>query len=192
MFGQLDDRDRRRRRLGANARPVRAAQRPRRVCSTSSRPSRTSRCRSRSSSTSCLPTFGRRCTRLADEVGLDARTICASRWRRSQPPTRLRVRLGRALALDPRVLLAEHPNASLPPDDVAAFAADLSRIVAGRRIASLVLTADRTFATRGRRRGAHAPAGDRRARSAAEADGGPLGCRRRSWNGTWIAFCQVV
>jgi ABC-type sulfate/molybdate transport systems ATPase subunit len=59
---------------------------------------------------------------------------------------RLRVRLGRALALDPRVLLAEHPNASLPAQAVSAFAADLTRIVSGRQLASLVITADPVFA----------------------------------------------
>ncbi len=59
---------------------------------------------------------------------------------------RLRVRLGRALALDPRVLLAEHPNASLPNEAVTAFAADLARVVAGRGLASLVITADQAFA----------------------------------------------
>jgi predicted ABC-type transport system involved in lysophospholipase L1 biosynthesis ATPase subunit len=58
----------------------------------------------------------------------------------------LRVRLGRALALDPRVLLAEHPNASLSREDALTFAADLARVVAGRRIALLVITADETFA----------------------------------------------
>lgn len=60
--------------------------------------------------------------------------------------TALRVRLGRALALGPRVLLSEHPNALLPPADVPAFAADLARVIAGRRLPSIVLTADTTFA----------------------------------------------
>jgi hypothetical protein len=46
----------------------------------------------------------------------------------------------------PRVLLAEHPNAALPADAVAAAAADLSDIVARRSLAALILTADRTFA----------------------------------------------
>jgi ABC-type sulfate/molybdate transport systems ATPase subunit len=58
----------------------------------------------------------------------------------------MRVRLGRALALNPRVLLAEHPNAPLSAAAAASFAADLSRSVAARGIASLVLTADQTFA----------------------------------------------
>ena len=60
--------------------------------------------------------------------------------------SRLRLRLGRALALGPRVLLAEHPNAALSSEEAPAFAADLARIIDGREIAALVLTADRTFA----------------------------------------------
>lgn len=60
---------------------------------------------------------------------------------------KLRVRLGRALALDPRLLLAEHPNATLSADETAVFAADLSRILARRRLAALVITADRRFAS---------------------------------------------
>jgi len=48
------------------------------------------------------------------------------------PLARLRLRLGRALGLDPGVLLSEHPNAMLPPGDLTSFAADYSRIVAAR------------------------------------------------------------
>jgi ABC-type polar amino acid transport system ATPase subunit len=61
---------------------------------------------------------------------------------------RLRLRLGRALAPTPRILLSEHPNALLEPADVSRFAADYSRIVAARGVASVVLTADREFAAR--------------------------------------------
>jgi putative ABC transport system ATP-binding protein len=60
---------------------------------------------------------------------------------------RLRLRLGRAIAPDPRILLSEHPNALLEAADLAAFAADYSRIVAARRLASVVLTADSGFAS---------------------------------------------
>lgn len=62
-------------------------------------------------------------------------------------PTQLRVRLGRALALNPRILLLEHPNAMLSPDDTPAFAADLSRIIAARQLTSMLMTGDRTFAS---------------------------------------------
>jgi ABC-type transporter Mla maintaining outer membrane lipid asymmetry ATPase subunit MlaF len=82
---------------------------------------------------------------LGHEVGLDDENL--------QKPlntlsalNRLRVRLGRALALDPRVLLAEHPNATLSHDEAVAFAADLARVVAARHLALLVLTADQGFA----------------------------------------------
>ena len=60
---------------------------------------------------------------------------------------RLRLRLGRALGPDPRIMLSEHPNALLDADAVAAFAADYSRIVARRGVASVMLTADPAFAS---------------------------------------------
>lgn len=84
--------------------------------------------------------------RLAREVGIDERDL-ASPVGSVTAAVKLRVRFARAIALDPRVLLAEHPNASLAPDEVPAFAADFSRVVAARSLASVTLTADRTFAS---------------------------------------------
>lgn len=84
-------------------------------------------------------------TRLAAEVGLSNEELYQPVTMLS-PIARLRVRLGRALALDPRVLLAEHPNASLPKNAVSGFAADIARVTTGRRLASLVITADSAFA----------------------------------------------
>ena len=82
---------------------------------------------------------------LAEEIGIGsddlARPVAAL-----APAGRLRVRLGRALALGPGLLLAEHPNASIPADDVPVFAADFAKIAVGRGLASVTLTADRTFA----------------------------------------------
>ena len=53
---------------------------------------------------------------LATEVGIDEAS-----WHQRvgdlDPPVRMRVRLGRALALGPGVLLVEHPSASLPQHD---------------------------------------------------------------------------
>jgi ABC-type lipoprotein export system ATPase subunit len=82
---------------------------------------------------------------LAADVGIpeeELTTAVAS----SGPLQRARIRLGKALALKPRVLLAEHPNALVPPADLPTFAADIARGVASRQIALLVLTADPTFA----------------------------------------------
>jgi len=59
---------------------------------------------------------------------------------------RLRLRLGRAIAPDPRIILAEHPSAMLEPAEVGAFAADYARLVAARGLTSIVLTADSRFA----------------------------------------------
>lgn len=83
--------------------------------------------------------------RLATEIGLEASQL-SQPVARLPPPARLRIRLGRALALNPHVLLAEHPTATLSAAEALTFAADLSRIRNERRIATLVLTADRTFA----------------------------------------------
>jgi ABC-type transporter Mla maintaining outer membrane lipid asymmetry ATPase subunit MlaF len=87
----------------------------------------------------------RQVRQLADEVSLTADEL-SLRTGALRPAARLRLRLARALALGPRVLLAEHPNAALPGDEAPAFAADFARIVEARQLGSVVLTADRTFA----------------------------------------------
>ncbi len=85
-----------------------------------------------------------RVAELADEIGL------ANDLQRQAgvlpPHQRARIRLGRALALAPRVLIAEHPNATLSSEDASAFAADIARIVDARGIASVIVTADPGFA----------------------------------------------
>lgn len=82
---------------------------------------------------------------LAGEVGLAPRDLGA-RTGELMPAARLRLRLGRALALRPSVVLAEHPNATLTRSEAASFAADFARITSARGLASLILTADATFA----------------------------------------------
>ena len=81
---------------------------------------------------------------LADEIGL-APGVLDQRVRDAAPEVVQRVRLGRAVALNPRLVVAEHPSASLPRETVAAFARDLARVVAGRRAALLSISADREF-----------------------------------------------
>jgi simple sugar transport system ATP-binding protein len=92
------------------------------------------------------PDIRQRIRGLATELGLGPAELSSSTAQLS-PSVRARLRLGRALALNPRVLLAEHPNALMSVDDTPAFAADLSRIVSTRQLAALVVTADSTFAS---------------------------------------------
>jgi predicted ABC-type transport system involved in lysophospholipase L1 biosynthesis ATPase subunit len=82
---------------------------------------------------------------LAREVGL-APAALHGPVARAGDEARARVRLARALALDPKLLLAEHPSASLPRAAVKTFAADLAGIAARRRLAVLTMTADSAFA----------------------------------------------
>ena len=83
---------------------------------------------------------------LAREVGLSPAVLqvpVAS----AGDEAKVRVRLARALALGPKLLLAEHPSASLPRELVTTFAADLARIATSRRLAVLTMTADNAFAS---------------------------------------------
>jgi predicted ABC-type transport system involved in lysophospholipase L1 biosynthesis ATPase subunit len=84
-------------------------------------------------------------TALAAEIGLDPADLTRPVGALG-PLARLRVRLGRALAPGPAVIIAEHPTATLPPGDVPAFAADLASVIAARALAAVTLTADKTFA----------------------------------------------
>lgn len=78
---------------------------------------------------------------LAREVGLaDASFEVAAGA--VTPDAHMRIHLARALALGPRLLIAEHPSAHLPRDTVAAFGADLARLARSRNLALLALTAD--------------------------------------------------
>ena len=83
---------------------------------------------------------------LAEDVGLTAADL-HTRVGESRPEVQARVRLARALALDPSVLFVEHPSASLPRETVKAFAADLARVARARQLAVLTITADEAFAT---------------------------------------------
>jgi predicted ABC-type transport system involved in lysophospholipase L1 biosynthesis ATPase subunit len=86
-----------------------------------------------------------RAAALAAEVGLPEDT-----WMRSvgslDAAGQWRVRLGRALALDPDVLLLEHASAGLEREPANAFAADMRSLAASRRAAIIAATADATFA----------------------------------------------
>ena len=86
-----------------------------------------------------------RASRLAGHVGLTE-----SQW--SAPVAgldaagRLRVRVARALALEPPILLLEHASAGLTAADAAAMGVQLREIARERGAALLAITADEAFA----------------------------------------------
>lgn len=59
---------------------------------------------------------------------------------------RTRVRLGRALALDPALLILEHPSAQVERDAVVPLARHIRSVAERRSLATLTLTADEAFA----------------------------------------------
>jgi ABC-type transporter Mla maintaining outer membrane lipid asymmetry ATPase subunit MlaF len=84
-------------------------------------------------------------TDLAAAAGLDEST-----WEQRigdlDPLSRMRVRLGRALAFNPAVLLLEHPSISLSREQVVPFGVDVRMLAERRAIATLAITADPEFA----------------------------------------------
>jgi ABC-type transporter Mla maintaining outer membrane lipid asymmetry ATPase subunit MlaF len=82
---------------------------------------------------------------LALEAGLPAASVDAAAGALT-PAERVRVRFARALALDPSLLLMEHPSATLQTQDALAVAHDLRRVLEARGIASITLTMDRDYA----------------------------------------------
>jgi ABC-type transporter Mla maintaining outer membrane lipid asymmetry ATPase subunit MlaF len=81
---------------------------------------------------------------LAAEVGLDV-DVLETPVGRTAPHIQARVRLARAVALEPSLLLAEHPSASLQREEVAAFARDLARVAQQRHIGLIAISADKAF-----------------------------------------------
>jgi ABC-type transporter Mla maintaining outer membrane lipid asymmetry ATPase subunit MlaF len=91
------------------------------------------------------PDVRERVTALAIECGL------AEQWLdlptgTLPPDARVRAHLGRAVALEPRLLILEHPTADVPPGARTALAADVARVADIRRLATLIVTMDETFA----------------------------------------------
>ena len=86
-----------------------------------------------------------RATALAREVGLDE-ALFEQPVGRLTPADKMRTHVARALALEPRLLIAAHPTATLPREAVAAFGESLARLARERGLALVVLTADDQFA----------------------------------------------
>jgi ABC-type sulfate/molybdate transport systems ATPase subunit len=91
------------------------------------------------------PSIAARAAALAAEAG-----IVESFWQRRvgdlDADARVRVHLARALALEPGILVLEHPSAALPRQAIARLGSDLRAVAARRTIAALTITADPDFA----------------------------------------------
>jgi predicted ABC-type transport system involved in lysophospholipase L1 biosynthesis ATPase subunit len=82
---------------------------------------------------------------LAREVGIDPGVFDQPAGR-AGPEVQARVHLARALALEPKMLIAEHASAALPRETVAQFGADLVKVAKARNLALLAITADDALA----------------------------------------------
>ncbi len=81
---------------------------------------------------------------LAAAVGLDADDLDIAAGN-VPAAARLRTRLARALGPGPRLLLIEHPTASIPRPQVAALASQVTKLIRDRRCTALIVCADRDF-----------------------------------------------
>ena len=82
---------------------------------------------------------------LARDVGIAANLFDAPVGKVA-PDIKMRVHLARALALGPKLLIAEHPSAVLPRESVAGFGADLGNVARDRDLGLIALTADDSLA----------------------------------------------
>jgi predicted ABC-type transport system involved in lysophospholipase L1 biosynthesis ATPase subunit len=82
---------------------------------------------------------------LAREAGIDTDLFDAPAGRVA-PDVQMRVHVARAIALSPKLLVAEHPSAALPREAVADFGSDLARVARRRGIALVAITADDVLA----------------------------------------------
>jgi ABC-type lipoprotein export system ATPase subunit len=79
------------------------------------------------------------------EAGLDE-TQLAQPVSALGPGARLRIRVARAVAHNPSLVILEHPTADLPRDQVAPIAREIRALLERRGVAALTLTGDRDFA----------------------------------------------
>jgi ABC-type transporter Mla maintaining outer membrane lipid asymmetry ATPase subunit MlaF len=82
---------------------------------------------------------------LAAEVGIGAESL-ETRVADGSPLLRSKIYLARALALDPEILVLEHPTANLSPDEAQAFAPIVNRLSQSRNVTTIGLLMDEKFA----------------------------------------------
>jgi ABC-type transporter Mla maintaining outer membrane lipid asymmetry ATPase subunit MlaF len=91
------------------------------------------------------PELRARAVMLAQEVGL-AQAVFDGPVGELEPSARVRLRLGRALALDPALVLIEHPSANAGREQVAPLGRDIRSTISKRGATAITLTADKELA----------------------------------------------
>ncbi|HEX6973866.1 MAG TPA: hypothetical protein VF147_05655, partial [Vicinamibacterales bacterium] len=84
-------------------------------------------------------------TELARECGIAAEWLTQPAGA-APPEIRARAHLARGVAIEPKLLLLEHPTASVGERERAALAADCARVCERRGLAALAITMDEPFA----------------------------------------------
>ncbi len=83
-------------------------------------------------------------TALAAEAGL-APDVLQQPVAQLTPEIRMRAHLVRAVALNPRLMILEHPTAVLPASDRRRFGGDVARVAQARSLATLIISEDAEF-----------------------------------------------
>jgi ABC-type transporter Mla maintaining outer membrane lipid asymmetry ATPase subunit MlaF len=105
-------------------------------------------------------------SRLAREIGIEDRWLPLP-IAGVPDAVKMRAHLARAVALDPALLILEHPTVALEPADRSRFGQVVARIAETRELATLIISEDAEFAAAAatRRLVLHAASGDLRART---------------------------
>jgi phospholipid/cholesterol/gamma-HCH transport system ATP-binding protein len=91
------------------------------------------------------PDIMTRVSAISAEVGIDASAL-DTRVADAAPLLRSQIFLARALAVDPVILVLEHPTASLSPDEAEAFAVIVRKVSKHRSLTTIGLLMDERFA----------------------------------------------
>ncbi|HET7154524.1 MAG TPA: hypothetical protein VFI87_04055 [Hyphomicrobiaceae bacterium] len=91
------------------------------------------------------PAILTRVAALSAEVGIDGSAL-DTRVADAAPLLRSQIFLARALALDPVILVLEHPTANLSPEEAKTFAAIVGRVSTRRGLTTIGLLMDEKFA----------------------------------------------
>ena len=90
--------------------------------------------------------LARQCGIVAGEA--DVRVALQAVTGQAAAEIRARVHFARAIALEPALLILEHPGAELTADERRAFAETIAEVTNGKQVATLVITNDDEFAKR--------------------------------------------